>query len=48
MIEQHFINTSTHPIRCRYEFPLDDMSAVYSFEARLSDGVQHESEYEYE
>lgn len=39
MIEQHFVNTSNAVVRCRYEFPLDDMSAVYSFEAKLPDGV---------
>lgn len=38
-IEQYFFNTSPQPLNVRYVFPLDDVSAVYSFEALLSDGI---------
>lgn len=32
-------NTSKNPIEARYEFPMDDQSVVYHFEARIKDRV---------
>jgi hypothetical protein len=34
-----FKNTESSPIETVYEFPLDDQSAVYQFEARIEDRV---------
>lgn len=35
----NFKNNETKPIEAVYEFPLDDQSAVYQFEARIEDRV---------
>jgi hypothetical protein len=35
----HFKNTESSPIEAVYEFPLDDQSAVYQFEAQIEDRV---------
>ena len=32
-------NTETHPIEAVYEFPMDDQSAVYHFEAQIEDRI---------
>ena len=35
----HFKNTESTPIEAVYEFPIDDQSAVYHFEAQIEDRV---------
>ena len=35
----HFKNTEATPIEVVYEFPLDDQSAAYYFEARIEDRI---------
>jgi len=35
----HFKNTESTPIEAVYEFPIDDRSAVYHFEAQIEDRV---------
>ena len=35
----HFKNTESSPVEAVYEFPIDDQSAVYHFEARIEDRV---------
>jgi hypothetical protein len=39
MVEQLYLNTVDQIVACRFQFPLDEHSAIYSFEAVFADVV---------